>query len=121
MTVSEKLVEQAVRGDRDALAALVAEVQADVWRLMLSQLRNTADAEDATQETFRQAVASIRDLREPRAFAGWLYRIALDKAREARFACCGRKNSGHPRRAGLHNGRRTDEPDRNDGDEKPGA
>lgn len=84
MNVPMELVEKAVRGDREALAALVAGVQADVWRLMLSQLGNTADAEDATQETFRQAVASIRDLREPGAFAGWLYRIALDKARGVR-------------------------------------
>lgn len=84
MHIPEGLVERAVHGDRAALASLVDAVQQDVWRLMLSRLGNTADAEDATQETLRQAVASIGELRDPRAFAGWLYRIALDKARETR-------------------------------------
>lgn len=87
MRVPEKLVERAVRtGEREALAALVAAVQDDIFRLLLSRLGDTTEAEDATQETFRQVLESLRTLREPGTFAGWIYRIALDKARQARRA-----------------------------------
>ncbi|NUN48770.1 MAG: sigma-70 family RNA polymerase sigma factor [Candidatus Brocadiae bacterium] len=84
MTVSPSDVLRARDGDRAALASLLTSVQADVWRLMVSRLGTGADAEDATQETLRQAIESLPTLREPAAFAGWLVRIALDKAAEAR-------------------------------------
>ncbi len=77
------LVTQAQSGDRQALGALVEAVQDDIWRLQLSRTGSVTDAEDATQETFVQMVASFRELRDPRAFAGWLYRIALNQARMA--------------------------------------
>ena len=76
-----ELVVRAQAGDREALGRLVAAVQDDVWHLLLSRCGNAVDAEDAAQETFVQAIASLPTLREPRAFAGWLFRIALDKAK----------------------------------------
>ncbi|MEK7467857.1 MAG: sigma-70 family RNA polymerase sigma factor [Planctomycetota bacterium] len=78
------LVVKAHAGDREALGRLLAAVQDDVYHLLLSRLRDAADAEDAAQETLVQAITSLPDLREPRAFAGWLFRIALDKARRAK-------------------------------------
>ncbi|MBI2919565.1 MAG: sigma-70 family RNA polymerase sigma factor [Planctomycetes bacterium] len=86
MQVSQDLVGKARAGDREALETLAVAVYGDVWRLLRSELAHEADAEDATQETFREMVSSIRSLREPAAFAGWLYRIALDKARHVRRA-----------------------------------
>lgn len=74
------LVTLARTGDSDALEALVVALQEDIWRFQLSRARNEADAEDATQETFAHLVSSIGTVRDPRAFAGWLYRIALNKA-----------------------------------------
>ncbi|MEK7467858.1 MAG: sigma-70 family RNA polymerase sigma factor [Planctomycetota bacterium] len=74
------LVTQAQSGNREALGALVAAVQDDIWRLQLSRTGSEADAEDATQETFARMIASLTELRDPRAFAGWLYRIALNQA-----------------------------------------
>lgn len=75
------LVIRAQAGDREALSDLVAAAQDDVWHLLLSRCGNVPDAEDAAQETFAQVLASLPDLREPRAFPGWLFRIALDKAK----------------------------------------
>ncbi|MEK7468936.1 MAG: sigma-70 family RNA polymerase sigma factor [Planctomycetota bacterium] len=71
-------------GDREALGELFRTVQEDVYRLVLAELRDPADAADAAQETFRQVVQSLRDLRDPRAFPAWLIRIALEKARTLR-------------------------------------
>ncbi|MBI2922908.1 MAG: sigma-70 family RNA polymerase sigma factor [Planctomycetes bacterium] len=75
------LVIRARSGDRAALEPLFRAVQDDVYRLLLAELRHEADAEDACQETFRQAVESIGSLRDPGAFPAWLVRIALEKAR----------------------------------------
>ncbi|MEK7469927.1 MAG: sigma-70 family RNA polymerase sigma factor [Planctomycetota bacterium] len=86
MNVSPDLVTKAQRGDRASLEALVASVQADVWRLMISRLGREEDAADATQETFRQALDSLASLRDPSAFAGWLCRIALNKAHDLKLA-----------------------------------
>ncbi|MBI2923114.1 MAG: sigma-70 family RNA polymerase sigma factor [Planctomycetes bacterium] len=77
------LVVQAQAGDREALARLVADVQDDIWRLQRSRARSEADAEDATQETFARMIGSLGELRDPRAFAGWLVRIALNEANGA--------------------------------------
>ncbi|MBI2920839.1 MAG: sigma-70 family RNA polymerase sigma factor [Planctomycetes bacterium] len=85
MDPCEDLVVRVLRKrDRAALEQLFAGVQADIYRLMLSELRNDADAQDAAQETFRQALGTLHNLREPAAFRGWLYRIALRVARAAR-------------------------------------
>ena len=77
-----ELVTRARSGDREALAALVEAVQDDIWRFQLSRHRSEADAEDATQETFVRMMSSLGELREPGAFRGWLYRIALNEALE---------------------------------------
>ncbi len=77
------LVVQAQAGEREALAQVIAAVQDDIWRLQRSRARSEADAEDATQETFARMIASIGELRDPRTFAGWLVRIALNEARGA--------------------------------------
>ncbi|MBI2923089.1 MAG: sigma-70 family RNA polymerase sigma factor [Planctomycetes bacterium] len=77
-----ELVKRARGGDREALAALLEAVQDDIWRFQLSRHRSEADAEDATQETFVRMMSSLGELREPGAFRGWLYRIALNEALE---------------------------------------
>ena len=71
-----------------AIAALVDEYAGTLYRVAYSVLRNTADAEDAVQETYlrvlrhRDALAEIRD---PRV---WLVRIVwnvvLDRKRRAK-------------------------------------
>lgn len=75
------------RAQRDrsagALEALVAAVQGDVFHLLCRQLGNEADAEDATQETFRQVIRTLPSLRDPAAFPGWIHRIALRAAAKA--------------------------------------
>lgn len=47
-----------------------------VYALCQSRLLSTADAEDATQETFVRALSRIEELRSPNALGGWLRQIA---------------------------------------------
>lgn len=78
-----ELVTRAQR-DRTAesLGALVAATRDDVFHFLTRHLGHAADAEDATQETFRQVIRSLPSLREPAAFPGWIHRIALRAAHD---------------------------------------
>jgi RNA polymerase sigma-70 factor (ECF subfamily) len=47
-----------------------------IYRYVLRMVRNPAEAEDLTQETFLRAYRHRDALRDPEAVRGWLYRIA---------------------------------------------
>jgi RNA polymerase sigma-70 factor (ECF subfamily) len=57
-----------------------------IYRYLLRLVRNPAEAEDLTQETFLRAHSRGDSLRDPEAVRGWLYRIAthaaLDRLRQ---------------------------------------
>jgi RNA polymerase sigma-70 factor (ECF subfamily) len=57
-----------------------------IFRYIMSMVRDTAEAEDLTQETFLRAFRSRDSLREEGAQIAWLYRIAthvcLDRLRQ---------------------------------------
>jgi RNA polymerase sigma-70 factor (ECF subfamily) len=67
------------------LEALVREHAQLVFRIAYSVLRNHADAEDATQETFLRAVRHRAKLREIQDAKAWLariaWRVAIDRKR----------------------------------------
>jgi len=68
-------------------AGLLFEAHHDrIYRYLLRLLRNPAEAEDLTQETFLRAYRRGNSLRDPEAVRGWLYRIAthaaLDRLRQ---------------------------------------
>jgi RNA polymerase sigma-70 factor, ECF subfamily len=67
------------------LEALVRDHAQLVFRIVYSVLRNHADAEDATQETFLRAVRHRAKLREIHDAKAWLariaWRVAIDRKR----------------------------------------
>jgi RNA polymerase sigma-70 factor (ECF subfamily) len=68
-------------------AGLLFEAYHDrIYRYLLRLVRNPAEAEDLTQETFLRAYRRGDSLRDPDAVRGWLYRIAthaaLDRLRQ---------------------------------------
>ncbi|RMG13435.1 MAG: sigma-70 family RNA polymerase sigma factor [Deltaproteobacteria bacterium] len=79
-----ELVEAWRSGDGTALERLILRHQAGVYRLMLRSVRNPADAEDLTQKCFLKAITKIERLEDGGAFKGWLYRIALNLAKNRR-------------------------------------
>jgi RNA polymerase sigma-70 factor (ECF subfamily) len=78
-----ELVEQARAGMRPAFDQLVARYQRRLLRLVLRLLRDQAEAEDVVQETFLKAYRALPRFRGDAAFYTWLYRIALNGARNA--------------------------------------
>jgi len=63
------------RGDRDALARLVARTQADVWRLC-AHLVDRAAADDLTQDTYLRAIPALPRFRGDAPARTWLLAIA---------------------------------------------
>lgn len=57
--------------------ALAEHYQA-IWRYVLSLVRDRAEADDLTQETFLRAHRSRQSLRDPNAALPWLYGIATN-------------------------------------------
>lgn len=67
--------------DPAVMEAMVIEYSAPVYRLALSVLRDPADAQDAAQETFIQAAASLRRYQVGTNFKAWLLKITVNNCR----------------------------------------
>jgi len=65
---------------RDELPELFERHREDVYRTTRKILRNDADALDATQAAFLNALQALPTLKEPAKFPGWLRRIAVNVA-----------------------------------------
>jgi RNA polymerase sigma-70 factor, ECF subfamily len=77
----QKLVERARAGDRGAFDLLVMKYQRRLIRLLKRMVRDPVEAEDVVQETFIKAYRALRFFRGDAAFYTWLYRIAVNTAR----------------------------------------
>lgn len=77
------LVQLAQRGDSGAFDALVRRYQHKVVKLVLRYLRDPAEAEDVAQEAFIKAYRALARFRGDSAFYTWLYRIAINTAKNA--------------------------------------
>src|SRR5437870_3054927 len=74
------LVDRARAGDRLAYGELVERFQATVYAVALARLRNTAEAQELTQEVFLHGMKKLAQLRDPQCFAGWLRQITVRMA-----------------------------------------
>lgn len=71
-------VRRARAGDAGAFEHLVVRYQRRIFNLALRLLGSRADAEDATQEAFVRAFASLASFRGESRFGTWLYRVAVN-------------------------------------------
>ncbi|MEY3465666.1 MAG: RNA polymerase sigma factor RpoE [Gammaproteobacteria bacterium] len=86
MSVEEtdlSLVQRAQRGDTGAFNALVVKYQHKVVKLVQRYVRNPAEAEDIAQEAFIKAYRALPRFRGDSAFYTWLYRIAINTAKNS--------------------------------------
>jgi RNA polymerase sigma-70 factor (ECF subfamily) len=82
MTVMDShWLEQCREGDALAIEKLVQLYQNDVYRLALSILDDSDEAEDSTQETFLAALRALDSFREGAAFKTWLFSITINVCR----------------------------------------
>ena len=77
------LVERAQKGEAGAFDALVRRYQHKVVKLVMRYVRNQTEAEDIAQEAFIKAYRALPRFRGDSAFYTWLYRIAINTAKNA--------------------------------------
>ncbi len=69
------------RGDKRAYELLVLKYQRKLGRLLSRLVRDPAEVEDVTQEAFIKAYRALPSFRGDSAFYTWLYRIAINTAK----------------------------------------
>jgi len=75
------LVERAQRGDRRAFDLLVLKYQQKIVKLVMRYVRDPTEALDVSQEAFVKAYRALPGFRGESAFYTWLYRIAINTAK----------------------------------------
>lgn len=79
--VDADLVARVQRGDKRAFDLLVLKYQRKIMRLLSRMVREPSEVEDVAQEAFIKAYRTLPQFRGDSAFYTWLYRIAINTAR----------------------------------------
>src|SRR3954449_9695238 len=79
--VDQELVLRAQHGEKRAYELLVMKYQRKLGRLLSRWVRDPAEVEDVTQEAFIKAYRALPSFRGESAFYTWLYRIAINTAK----------------------------------------
>jgi RNA polymerase sigma-70 factor, ECF subfamily len=79
----QQLVERVQAGDKTAFDLLVRKYQHRVLKLVSRFVSDAAEAEDVAQEAFIKAYRALASFRGDSAFYTWLYRIAINTAKNA--------------------------------------
>ena len=82
--IDQQLVERVQRGDKNAFNLLVTKYQHKVANLVSRYVKNHSDVPDIVQEAFIKAYRALPNFRGDSAFYTWLYRIAVNCAKNHR-------------------------------------
>ena len=77
----QQLVARVQRGEKAAFDLLVLKYQSRIVNLVSRFVRNPSDALDVTQEAFLKAYRALPSFRGESAFYTWMYRIAVNTAK----------------------------------------
>jgi len=91
-----KLIREAQRGSRDALAALYAGHWGNAQRAAYLVVHDAGAAEDIAQEAFLAAVDRLDRFDRRRPFAPWLHRIVVNRAIDWARREALRRSAGDP-------------------------
>ena len=80
-SVDKQLVERVRRGDKRAFDLLILKYQHKIISIVGRYLGDQNDVQDVSQETFIKAYRAIPNFRGDSAFYTWLYRIAVNTAK----------------------------------------
>lgn len=84
--VDKDLVRQVQQGNKRAFDLLVLKYQRRIMRLLARMISDPAEVEDVAQETFIKAYRALPQFRGDSNFYTWLYRIAINSARNWQVA-----------------------------------
>ena len=115
-----QFIERLRAGEMAAFDTLVDEKSGEIYALLFRLMEDREEARDLTQETFLQTFRSIKSFRGDSSLKTWIYRIAINQARNRRRWWRRRRRdqtvSLDASQAGAHSTfgeNLTDEPERN--------
>jgi RNA polymerase sigma-70 factor (ECF subfamily) len=79
--LDEDLVLRVQRGDKSAFDLLVIKYQHKIVQLVNRYVKDPSEAQDVAQESFIKAYRALGNFRGDSAFYTWLYRIAINTAK----------------------------------------
>ena len=80
-SIDQELVTRVQKGDKTAFDLLVRKYQHKIAKLISRYVYDRTEVEDVTQEAFIKAYRAIAGFRGESAFYTWLYRIAINTAK----------------------------------------
>ncbi|MBD9363262.1 MULTISPECIES: RNA polymerase sigma factor RpoE [Methylomonas] len=79
--LDQELVRRVQQGDKSAFDLLVIKYQHKIVHLVNRYVKDPSEAQDVAQDTFIKAYRALGDFRGDSAFYTWLYRIAINTAK----------------------------------------
>ncbi len=79
--VDQQLVERVQRGDKRAFDLLVIKYQHKIFAVISRFVRDHAEVQDVAQDAFVKAYRALPNFRGDSAFYTWMYRIAINTAK----------------------------------------
>jgi RNA polymerase sigma-70 factor (ECF subfamily) len=80
-SIDQALVERVQKGDKQAFDVLVLKYQNKIIQLVYRYVHDSDEARDVAQEAFIKAYKAIGRFRGESAFYTWIYRIAINTAK----------------------------------------
>ncbi|MBR9805473.1 RNA polymerase sigma factor RpoE [bacterium] len=80
-SADQQLVARVQRGERQAFDLLVLKYQHKIHSLISRYIRDHAEVQDVAQEAFIKAYRALPNFRGDSAFYTWMYRIAINTAK----------------------------------------
>jgi RNA polymerase sigma-70 factor, ECF subfamily len=80
-SVDEALVNRVLQGDKKAFDLLVLKYQQRIANVLISYIKDRDEVYDVVQESFIKAYRNLADFKGDSAFYSWLYRIAINTAK----------------------------------------
>tara|TARA_R110002111_G_scaffold65277_5_gene107109 strand:- start:12326 stop:12898 length:573 start_codon:yes stop_codon:yes gene_type:complete len=77
----QRLITRVKQGDKKSFDQLVLKYQQRVIQLVARYVRDSGEAQDVAQESFIKAYKALPNFRGDSAFYTWLYRIAVNTAK----------------------------------------
>ncbi len=79
--IDEELVQKVLQGDKTAFDLLVIKYQHRIIQMVNRYVKDPMEAQDVAQEAFIKAYRALGNFRGESAFYTWLYRIAINTAK----------------------------------------
>ncbi len=79
--IDRRLIERVQQGDRAAFDALVRKYEGKLIKLIGRYVKDQSEVLDVAQESFLKAYRALPNFRGDSAFYTWLYRIAINTAK----------------------------------------